>query len=62
MNLLDKIKHWNLKRKIPKSQRNGKKWRYAKDGVTKIPVNDNEELKKYELERKRIKDKDKDEL
>jgi len=57
--IFDKIKDWNLKRQIPKNQKGGGKFRYASDGVTKIPVDENDEVKKYNYARKRQKEYDK---
>jgi len=47
-----------LKRKIPKNQRNGAKFRYAPNGIDKILVDENDEVKKYNYARKRQKEKD----
>jgi len=56
--MFDKIRNWNLKRKIPKNQRNGGKFRYAPNGIDKIPVNENDEVEKYNYARKRQKELD----
>jgi len=56
--MFDKIKDWNLKRKVPKSQKNGGKFRYASNGIDKIFVNIDEEIEKYNYARKRQKEKD----
>jgi len=56
--LLDRIRNWRLKHKIPKKFRDGGKFRYDVDGLTKIPVDDNEEIETYNLARKRQKEKD----
>jgi len=56
--IFDKIKDWRLKRKIPENQKHGGKFRYAPDGVTKIPVDENQEVKDYNRARKRQKEKE----
>ncbi len=50
--MFDKFKNWILKRKIPK---NITRFRYASDGITKIPVNDDDEIKNYNYARNREK-------
>jgi len=60
--MFDRIKNWNLKRKIPKIYKDGGRTRLAGDGITKIPVDENDEVKKYNYARKRQKEKDNLEL
>ena len=57
--MLDKIRNWRLKRKVPKSQKNGGKFRYAPNGIDKIFVDIDKEVKNYNYARKRQKEKDK---
>ena len=56
MKIIDKLKFWNLKRKIPKETKTGR-WIYDKDGITKIPVDTKKEESLYfearEKEKKR---------
>ncbi len=59
MILIDSIKNWRLKRKIPKNQKNGGQFRYAPNGIDKIFVDIDEEIKAYNTARKRQKEKDK---
>lgn len=59
MKIIDKIQKWRLKRKIPKNQQNGGKFRYAPNGIDKIFVDIDEEIKTYNTARKRQKEKDK---
>jgi len=56
--MFEKIKNWNLKRKIPKNQRNEKRWRYKGNGIDIEYLNDDQEVKAYNLARKRQKEKD----
>jgi len=49
--LVNKIKDWRLKRKIPKYS--GGEFRYDGDGITKISVINSEEVEKYNFARKR---------
>lgn len=62
MIIIDSIKNWRLKRKIPANQKHGGKFRYAPNGIDKIPVNENDEVSKYNYARKRQKEKDESEL
>jgi len=54
--MFDKIRNWRLKRKIPKNQKHGGKFRYAPNGIDKIPVDENKEVENYNLARKKLKD------
>ena len=56
--LLDKIRDWRLKRKIPENMKNKHRWRYAGDGTTKIHIIDQDEVDKYNYARKRQKEKE----
>ena len=58
MSLLDRIRNWRLMRSIPENQRDKHRWRYAGNGITKIFLNDNDEIKKYNYARKRQKEKE----
>ncbi len=58
MGITDKIKNWRLKRKIPENQKAGGKFRYAPNGIDKIPVDENEEVKMYNSARKKLKEKE----
>ena len=58
MKIIDSIKNWRLKRKIPTNQKNGGKFRYAPNGIDKIFVDIDEEVETYNLARKRQKEKD----
>ncbi len=53
--MLDKIRNWRLKRKVPK----GARFRYAPNGIDKIFVDIDKEVKNYNYARKRQKEKDK---
>ena len=57
--MFEKIRNWRLKRKIPKNQKNGGKFRYAPNGIDKIFVDIDEEIKTYNTARKRQKEKEK---
>jgi len=56
MFLLDRIRNWRLKNKIPKYT--GGQFRYDFDGLTKISVVDSEEVKKYNYARNRQKERE----
>ncbi len=56
--MFEKIKNWRLKRKIPKNQKNGGKFRYAGNGIDKIFVDVDKEVENYNYARKRQKEKD----
>ena len=60
--MFDKIKTWRLKRKIPKNQKSGGKFRYAPNGIDKIPVDEDREVKDYQDARKRLKEQEEFEL
>jgi len=51
MILLDRIRNWRLKHKIPK----GTRFRYAPNGLDKIFVDVDEEVKNYNYARNREK-------
>jgi len=53
MTLLDRIRNWRLKRKIPENEKG--RWRYAPNGLDKIFVNIDEEVKLYNSARKNQK-------
>jgi len=55
MIIIDKIQKWRLKRTIPELIK-GKQYRYDSDGLTKIPVNEDQEVKDYQNARKREKE------
>jgi len=55
MKIIDKIQKWRLKRTIPELTK-GKKYRYDSDGLTKIPVNEDQEVEDYQNARKREKE------
>jgi len=50
--LLDRIRNWRLKHKVPK----GTRFRYAPNGLDKIFVDVDDEVRKYNYARKREKD------
>jgi len=54
MILLDRIRKWRLRHKIPK----GDRFRYAPNGIEKVFVDIDEEINMYNLARKRQKEKD----
>ena len=56
--MFENIKRWRLKRKIPEITK-GKKWRYEADGITKVPVDEDNEVKDYQDARKRLKEQEK---
>lgn len=50
--------NWRLKRKIPANQKNGGKFRYAPNGIDKIFVDIDNEVKLYNSARKKLKEKE----
>ena len=54
MTLLDRIRNWRLRTRVPK----GTRFRYAPNGIDKIFVNIDQEVKNYNLARKRQKEKE----
>jgi len=54
MSLLDRIRNWRLRNSIPK----GSRFRYAPNGIKKIPVDIDKEVENYNLARKRQKEKE----
>ncbi len=55
MTLLDRIRNWRLKSNVPK----GSRFRYAPNGIDKIFVDIDQEVKNYNYARKRQKEKEK---
>ena len=58
MTLLDLIKNWRLKRKIPETQKGKSRFRYSGDGITKIYLDDKQEVKMYNYARAQEKKRD----
>jgi len=56
--MFDKIKNWRLKRRVPKNQKNGGKFRYAPNGIDKIFVDIDQEVKLYNSARQKLKEKE----
>jgi hypothetical protein len=52
--LLDLIKNWRLKHKIPENMSNEKRWRFGGDGITKVPLDDQTEVDNYRIARERL--------
>jgi len=58
MSLIDRIRNWRLRRRIPENQRDQHRWRYAPNGIDKIYLNDDHEIKMYRYARRRLKEKE----
>ncbi len=62
MTLLDRIRNWRLKRKIPENQKGSRRWRYKGNGIDIEYLNDNQEVKMYNYARAKLKEKEELEL
>ena len=60
--MFDKIRNWNLKRKIPANQKDGKRWRYKGNGIDIEYLDDQKEVDSYNYARKKLKEKEDSEL
>jgi len=58
MTLLDRIRNWRLRHKIPANQRNKGRFRYAGNGKTKIFLDDQKEVEMYRHARKQQAEKE----
>ena len=58
MSLIDRIRNWRLRRRIPENQKNQHRWRYAPNGIDKIFLDDNKEVEMYRYARKKLKEKE----
>jgi len=58
LSLIDRIKLWRLRRRIPENLKGSHRWRYKGDGKTKVFLDDNFEAERYRYARKRQKEKE----
>ncbi len=58
MTLFDLIKNWRLNRKIPENQKGKSRFRYSGNGIDKIYLDDQQEVKMYNYARDQEKKRD----